>query len=409
MIYPQRCFSAARVAPSAIHLAVPLALAWSAAKIEVGLPLACTNGVCIDPEGRLAWFGADGTRIWTREKSRSETEFAASLDGEAIWVSVDGRVPHLRRVHRADGRTIGDWRIPFGVMAVLPELRFVGVGGRKPSSAGPNDLGVFAVENGREARMLWRRPGTEKADFSPFLAVTESLILVGKGENLLAVDLETGETVWEQALGPYGGAPFSLLWLPMVWGGRALVNSANETLCFEVATGRLCWRLPLVGTRTVYLGRVYVVASEAYFIIDLESGKVLLKKPAYEGVRSKWGIRDAFEFSTSLLVSETHVFVGDTRGRMYGMVRDTWEPVWHHSPGGSGYLNAEIAVGGDRLYARTFNYDPKPPQMLHCYRQLAPGEEPEPPVAERKRGRSADSRAPRRGPRASAAAAGSIR
>jgi outer membrane protein assembly factor BamB len=155
-------------------------------------------------------------------------------------------------------------------------------------------------------------------------------------------------------------------WNPQVADGTVLVNTRKAGLAaFDARDGNLLWTCKWArGARTVYDERIFITRFHGeYLIVDLADGKVLLRQRRLNGRRN---------FTTTPVVSQTHVFVGDTSGTMWALERDTGEVVWKHRPKGmTGYMAAKPAVVGKRIYINSFSMPRDIPSSLYCYEAKA--------------------------------------
>jgi outer membrane protein assembly factor BamB len=200
------------------------------------------------------------------------------------------------------------------------------------------------------------------------IACDDSRVFVGRGNDLVALDLDSGREVWTAPLTSLGGGwstPGG--WIPMVSMGHLVINTQGGTACFSTEDGGVRWLFPRVGTRTVYDGRVYLVSAGTYHILDLKTGEHILTSPLAERTEKMWRLRSV-GFPTQLAVSETHAFLGDYRGRLYAFARDTGEPVWMDHPEGiSGFTGNIPVIAGNRLHISSSSMDPASPPRLYCY------------------------------------------
>ncbi len=173
-------------------------------------------------------------------------------------------------------------------------------------------------------------------------------------------------------------APLELAWkrqtnvrfAPLAFGGRVLVATSPEGALSCIEDGAEQWRRE-GSFSTVGLARGRIVASDQAGsggrLTELDtSGQVLLEVRLEDRILSAWGLKNV-RFATGLVVSETHFFIGDGTGRLYAFRKETAEPVWFHQPKGTnGYLGAQPAVDGNRLYLVSGG-NAQRPGALYCY------------------------------------------
>jgi outer membrane protein assembly factor BamB len=156
----------------------------------------------------------------------------------------------------------------------------------------------------------------------------------------------------------------------MLSAGCLVFLTGNATVALDVASGKVRWSLPVVGARTVYDGRVYMIGAEQrYVVADLRSGEVLLDVRL--GDRLLRAAGEPVECGSRLAVSDTHVFFGDLRGRVWAIERESGKPVWFDRPPGAQMFLGVIPVISDgRLYIGSTVLPPqKGPTYLYCYEE----------------------------------------
>lgn len=250
---------------------------------------------------------------------------------------------------------------------------FVGVGHFSLGDPRILDIGFVDLET-LESRWEAHSRGTRENTFSFDMACGDDAVFLAKGKRLVALDLETGAERWSAGLEEYGGARPDAPY-PMVSEGRVVVRTDRGTAALDAATGKLLWHVKADGRRAIYGGRVYVAGSRTVegddlAVVDLVSGEVLLERNLADLVKAKWGIAKwerRMWVGTGIVVSDTHFFLGDGDGRLYGFEKETAEPVWYHLPKGSnGYQACSPTVEGNKLYLVTAG-SARRPGALYCY------------------------------------------
>lgn len=204
-------------------------------------------------------------------------------------------------------------------------------------------------------------------DFDFDIACDSEAVYVGRGSELLSLDLGDGRIRWVAPLKGLGGGPMLGGWVPMVSNGLVVINVGNGTAAFSAATGELRWVSPHAGGRAIYDGRLYLVGQGNYYVLEVATGQCALEVALSDRVEKKWKLRGV-GFPTHIGISETHGFVGDYRGRLYAFERETGEPVWKHQPEGIvGFTGNVPVIAGNRLYISSFSMDPARPPRLYCY------------------------------------------
>jgi outer membrane protein assembly factor BamB len=215
-----------------------------------------------------------------------------------------------------------------------------------------------------------RRASTERheAGFDIDIACDETNVYVVSGDELLAINTSNGTVRWRALLRSVGGAiTLPGKSVPMASQGLVVIGAGGGTAAFRVSSGELAWLFPYYGTRAIYGGRVYLTTIDSCHVVDLATGEALLQVPLASLAETRWGLHGV-QFSSHLAVSETHGFIGDTRGRLYAFDRTTGEPVWMDRPKGiTGFSGNIPVIAGNRLYISSFSMAPAPPPRLYCY------------------------------------------
>ena len=168
---------------------------------------------------------------------------------------------------------------------------------------------------------IWRFEGADWIGSSPALAPALNLVFVGlefavegRRGSIAAVDLRTGEKVWEHLTKRYTHAS------PAYWPERGVVccgSNDNEVLMFEATTGRLLWRFETRGERgkgsvrhavafDKERGAVIVACADGViYIVDATSGCEL------------WSVETDNTLYTIPLVVKDLAFVGSTDKHLY--------------------------------------------------------------------------------------------
>lgn len=351
-------------------MAPPLRLVWSAPGRFGSVTLAAEGAAVVwSIDGTITCIGEDGTERWRR-----------SMRFDGAHGIVSGRVvargladgSRLVEMDLEGGGIVRDTACDFSPCAFLPEeAAFIGVSERSVSGSRSTALAYVSLRDG--ATILWEVVSGEESGssgevlFGPEAACDGGRGFIARGDHLVAVDLRSGAEVWKTSVANLGPMARTVGCEPMVCKGRVVIRTPGKIEAFDTATGGRVWRSSQYGPRFVYGDRVYLCTLEGvYCSIDMESGRPLLEVDLKPLFWRKWGMENIYP-ATDLIVSETHAFIGDGRGRLFAFDRDTGEPVWYHRPRGTnGYFGAQPAVAGNRLFLTTAG-NPRKDGALYCY------------------------------------------
>jgi outer membrane protein assembly factor BamB len=208
-------------------------------------------------EDRLAAYDlADGKRLWVTS-ARLAWQPAA---GDGLVFIVEPET--LTAVRELDGLVA--WRVPFTTALAAP---LVWDNGWLIAAARSGTMLAFRASDGE---LIWRREMGLPVDARPALAA-DRIYLPASNHRIMALQVETGATLWERRL---GGAPNDVLALP----DRLYVGSADKYLyCLRTHDGQVGWRwrtganvvgLPAVDEHDVY----FVSLDNVLRALDLKSG-----------------------------------------------------------------------------------------------------------------------------------------
>jgi outer membrane protein assembly factor BamB len=141
------------------------------------------------------------------------------------------------------------------------------------------NLLAYAATDGH---MKWKRPlKMESGFFGPpkYALAEETIVVITPGE-LSAIDVSTGDVLWQHTLsteGILGHYTFSLpLYSVAVGGGRAYVGAYDQVAAYDLKTGNMLWnRKNLGGHITIYVvnGDDEVIAQvDRLYVFDASNG-----------------------------------------------------------------------------------------------------------------------------------------
>lgn len=325
-----------------------------------------------------------------------ESLLCASRDGEVNWSLkgdfMDGVVAHggaivgvarspfsvdsrrerpgaLVHVSQATGDLLSTVPVSFRLLAITPRGQYV-VGRRGTFQAGVWRSSVGVVDPGSPGRFVWEvtRSGPDIRDsLSSEVATSNETIIVGNAEAVIALDVDSGEPHWTTAVSGLGGV-HAFRWSPVLSSDTLLFTTHGlSTMALDLKTGQELWRSDLAGAAAIHDDVAFVLWYETLVAHDLRTGVELWRRDLRRDLGTQ--IRGGFHgFSTSLAVSHGHIFLGDTRGRLFALDALTGKPVWSHLPSGAtGYSGTSPAIADERLYLSGFSMSLEVPPSLYCY------------------------------------------
>jgi outer membrane protein assembly factor BamB len=339
--------------PEPVRCAAPLSEAWHA---EVASRY---RGVY---PAVLAWDG----RVFFVQRSGRESHLVAletatqrigwrypwamqprAIHDGAILAWVDDREAHL--IDAETGR-------PRRTLACLRPDDAIVVGDRLFGCGEDDEYGghrVYAIDL-RSGRRLWSGAlDVVVQRTTPTLCASAEAVFYGTRDGaVVACDLETGRERWrwrDPTLGyegTNGFVPYATRGAPALHDGGLLVAVGPRLVKLRAEDGALLWSVP-GGAGGVYQGRYYLV-DERYQILDGATGATI----------ASWDLRArlpktlsaSIDASSSIAVSDTHLFVGSREGRLFAFKRETGEYVSHHQPTSSSAIEGPITIVDGRLY-----------------------------------------------------------
>lgn len=232
------------------------------------------------------------------------------------------------------------------------------------------------------------------------LAIADGVVYAGTGKGLCALDARNGKVLWENQDWPQGEGTTSTL---TVGNGMVIASAQWKGLyCNDAVTGKLRWHLNKNGitnrgsTPAFHNGLLYVTASKSLFIIEAETGNVVVRKEFpfsvdvtstplltetlivfgtvdnglvavdRETLELKWQYQtdDALIYTapytrkisrsieTSPVLSGNTIYFGASDGTLYGVDQENGTLVWKHATGAPVF--GSVAISGNTLVAVDF-------------------------------------------------------
>jgi outer membrane protein assembly factor BamB len=178
--------------------------------------------------------------------------------------------------------------------------------------------GVIDAFNRQDGSVLWSFEAGAPAHAAPLIEGERVFIATGSG--MLALDVSTGERIWQSAISNEGGNIGS----PALEGDRVFVSIGNTLAAVDKATGEALWR---VQSETFYWGLalandyVYVGNSDGYFYAYAQdTGEEVWKfKAEFTG---------DFDYWSAPAISGDVLFVGNLDQNLYALNAISGEQLW---------------------------------------------------------------------------------
>lgn len=232
------------------------------------------------------------------------------------------------------------------------------------------------------------------------LVASDGIVYAGTGKGLCAINTKDGKVIWqnkEWGQGEGTTTTFSV-------AGNVLVASSQWNALYgnDLKTGKLTWRADANGLRNrgasaaVHGNLLYLISSESFFILDANTGRVIVRKvlpfsvdvtstplltdkeiifgSAKDGlialdnetleIKWKFSTEDALVYTspysrqpaatieTSPVLAGNTVYVGASDGTIYGVNKEDGQLVWKHATGAPVF--GSVAISGNALIAVDF-------------------------------------------------------
>jgi outer membrane protein assembly factor BamB len=244
-------------------------------------------------------------------------------------------------------------------------------------------------------RRLWTVSGRRLIEFPPVIAYGR-LYFADISGRFLAVEAETGETVWQKRFGRFTAASpvvaDGIVYQPLMnEKGTERTRSPGFLVAMDAETGEDIWRFragvvessPLIVDGTIYFGtfddRLYALDAKSGRVRwsvktgdDVKGGPAFARGTIYFGSydgkvyavtartgRVRWesenqrGFREAGNFYATPAVAYGRVFIGNTDGKVYSYGARTGNLIWAKGTGGFVYSSA--AVWRKTVYAGSYD------------------------------------------------------
>ncbi len=294
-------------------------------------------------KGRVTAFDADtGKRIWRRDTGRLLSGGVGVGDGLVLVGDSEGTVIAL---DWRDGSEV--WRAEVGNEVLAPPV--VQSGHVVVQVVGNRVLSLDAADGHREWRFEREAPVLTLRGTSTPLAVSDAVIAGLAGGRLVALTLDAGRLVWEQAVGvPRGRTEIERIVdvdAPPVRFGNLLYAAAYQgrVVALEGRSGRILWARKLSSHAGLAVDdrRVYVTGADSrLWALDRRTGAALWKQ---DGLRHRRLTRP--------VPWKDWLVVGDFAGYLHLVARSDGALRGRVKVSGGGIGAAPLAAG-DRLYVQ---------------------------------------------------------
>jgi outer membrane protein assembly factor BamB len=238
-----------------------------------------------------------------------------TIRGETGYVAYG---PHVYAVDLATGNEL--WRFPSEPDRALTFYAPVAYASNDLIIVGGYDKLVYALApDGRNVNIAWTFEGSTDNIVGGPVVVDQIVLIPSSDGNLYALDIDTGELVWDE--------PFSAraaLWSsPIIDEDRIYLGSlAHYLYALELSSGALIWEADLgaaiADSPTLSNGYLLVgTFGQEVDAVDVETGEIAW---TFEAEGSVWG---------NPSVSGEVAFVGDVTGLVYAVNLEDGSEIWH--------------------------------------------------------------------------------
>lgn len=148
-------------------------------------------------------------------------------------------------------------------------------------------------------------------------------VYAGSGKGLCAVNARSGETIWKNTGGWNRGEGTVLTWSV---GPRNLIAGVQWSAMYanDLRNGKQSWKNDKEGLRmrssspAVYGNLLYTVSNDSFFIIDAETGRIVVKKKLDCGV----------DVASTPLLTDKEIIFGTSTGGVMALDNQTLEKKW---------------------------------------------------------------------------------
>jgi outer membrane protein assembly factor BamB len=203
----------------------------------------------------------------------------------------------------------------------------------------------FSEACGRSPHVVWRYQTKNHITRPP--AISGNRLFVPSGDHFLyALDSKTGKELWKKDLGNM------VLTTPVVNGNRVYAGTASgNVFALDVSNGKVLWNFKAGGMIDCVpcsdSGGFYFGSYDYYFY-----------KLSYEG-NLLWKLRTGMYVTGGCTIYKDLVLTASWDTNVYGIQRDSGEPVWKHPTGEFSY-GAPIVVQDSAFYSsheRLYGFD----------------------------------------------------
>lgn len=319
-------------------------------------------GTALRPEAPLKWNGQTGENVvWKIKLART------GFSSPTVWgdhVFLTGGDKKAREIYCIDAAT-GDllWTHAVGVVAggpdQLPEVtEDTGYAAATVATDGRHVIAVFATGNmvcvDTSGSRLWARnlkvpDNTYGHASSPIIhgGIVYAVIDDSTGRTILALDVSTGETVWEEskATEPCWSSPA----IVNLGGVFQLIANGNPEVCgYRASDGKLLWSVECMSGEVApspAFDAGLIFAANEYAIM------AAIDPSATEKV--KWQTEDDLPDVSSPVAADGFLYVANSLGMVTCYQSDTGKVLWSIEFD-DGFYSSPVVIG-NRLYITDIN------------------------------------------------------
>jgi outer membrane protein assembly factor BamB len=218
-----------------------------------------------------------------------------------------------------------------------------------------NTAGRFFAVDAETGEVVWSRLLRRGSGASPTVAdgVVYHPLMNARGEAresapgfMVALDAETGKTLWRFRAGAMESSPLYLdgiLYFGTFDNRLYALNTRTRRVRWSYRTGDNVKGGPAYAKGTIYFGSY----DGNVYAVDARSGKLRWRSGA------QGGLRGAGNFYATPAVAYGRVFIGNTDGKVYAFGARTGHLLWSRSTGG--WVYSSPAVWNETVYAGSYD------------------------------------------------------